>query len=906
MSLEDFFTLTEMKDGLTTLARVEELLSVMQNHKDSYSNNLGDATRQWATVANILSATENNDCLNHFVQLNGLLFLNQWLQEAQKGKENSSDCSVEEVINALLGALDKLPVNKEKSSASGIGPTIKQLLCYRNHNIQEKVRILFDKWGHTEDGDSKGQTAEEHGSCCIEETKPSPARGVAEENKQSINLDPKISPSDEEPGDNLKRHSSSSSVDATKVVKHPSNQIPQHVSTSLDANVVSGEIYSYPCQESLCITKESVCAAAEEARTCDSLISRSQGRDSDDESDISSRKDTPDSPKDMEIEVNMEEHILRKSIMEGLCTFSKKEASIRKDDIGTAGDFTELDSDSESKVSKGVDSVISCASMKPTVDANMSEMDGRSEIGLGYGEIDALEVARQVAIEVEREVVDYREPFCSSPEGISQGKSLDSSNSDTMGNSIEKPESEQLNENESPDTNDILEDSDFLRNKEKTLGNVDCKDAHKPESPKSSLVQECVSNANKNKYEFDLNMDVCLEEADCEIVTEPNQNIRLSTPIPVAASKGTPGFPVNRPHFQGGHGWRGSAATSAFRPASPWRTSDGEKTVSGPKQKPKFLRIDLNVPEGEDDVAAYQLEKQTLVSSSIPSRESSMEVSSRRAERLRLDLNRIGDEDTLPNQIPYWRPHLQNPSLSLSPASSSSSRPPSTRDFDLNDNFFDACGSNSQSKSSKERNTYGNYVVEDSVVTIMGSRMPVERRLPVAKTSQPFFVNGLDVDAAINPSRGPVPYPPMPPPPFGYNALVMGPTISIPATFCGPGSIPYIVDSRGATVMPQMLGSAGLGGAPSVRAPFVMNVAGAPVDLNMVGISRPSLDLNSGTNPSEGSFKQFFIQGNSSKMEEQLRPTSQPAGSGMALKRKEPDCGWEPCTFGYKQASPWR
>uniref|UniRef100_A0A1D1ZKQ7 Zinc finger protein 703 n=1 Tax=Anthurium amnicola TaxID=1678845 RepID=A0A1D1ZKQ7_9ARAE len=914
MPLEDFFTLTEMKDGLATLPRVEELLSVMKIHKDSYSDNLGDASRQWTTVASILSATENKDCLNHFVQLNGLLFLNCWLEEAQRWDVNNSDY-VDELINAMLGALDRLPVDKEKSSASGIGLTIKHLLCYSSHSIQERVRTLLNKWDHAGDTDLRCQNVEEHETSCDDESKPSTKIRMAE-NVQSINPAPEVPTSDKDAGDIVKIYSDSSSVDTIKEGKLSSSHIsPHHNLHSSDVYVVSGEIsslassiVSYPCQESFGVAKESVCPAARVASAGTCISSISGGKFFDDGSDISSKKDVSDGPNEMETEESMKEFSPTKSLERERHTGSEMETSFHKDDIGTAGDSKEVESDPKSKVRRGLDSIISCAAFKPEVDASISETDRRSEIGLGYSEIDALDVARQVAIEVEREVVGYREPFCSSPEGILRGKKLDSGSPDIAESNDEKPVSGQLNVNEPPCRKDLSEES--VRNSSRTSEIVNNKDAHELESPKSSLIQESGNNADKKMCDFDLNEDIYPEEADCSIGSAPNQNIKISVPIPVAASKGSPGLPVIPIHFQGTLGWRGSAATSAFRPASPWRASDGEKTVSGPKQRSNFLRIDLNVVE--DDIAADQLEKQTPVSSSIPSSESSMEVSSRRAERLKLDLNRLGDEDTLPDQSPFWRPHLRNANRSPSPASSSSSRQPSMKYFDLNDNpsLFDACGSNSHSKASQERSTYGSYMVNDSVTTTMGLRMLVEQKVLVNETPQPFFGNGLFVDPAIS-VRGPVPYHPMPPPSFGHNGLIMGPAISIPSTFCGPGPIPYMIDSRGTTVIPQILGSVGLRGAPSARAPFVMNLVGAPSGLNAAGVSQPTLDLNSGTTAAGGEGKtvgnyKHFMQGSSVLMEEQMRSASQPAGLGMALKRKEPDCGWEPCTFGYKQVTSWQ
>ncbi|KAH8515122.1 hypothetical protein H0E87_003829 [Populus deltoides] len=98
MTLEDFFTLTEMKDGLTAPSRVHELVAVMQKEKHGVLNNVGDSTRQWAAVASTIAATENKDCLDLFVNLNGLLFIDRWLTIAQKFSNETSEGSAVSLV----------------------------------------------------------------------------------------------------------------------------------------------------------------------------------------------------------------------------------------------------------------------------------------------------------------------------------------------------------------------------------------------------------------------------------------------------------------------------------------------------------------------------------------------------------------------------------------------------------------------------------------------------------------------------------------------------------------------------------------------------------------------------------------------------------------------------------------
>nr|DAD42740.1 TPA_asm: hypothetical protein HUJ06_000970 [Nelumbo nucifera] len=83
--------------------------------------------------------------------------------------------------------------------------------------------------------------------------------------------------------------------------------------------------------------------------------------------------------------------------------------------------------------------------------------------------------------------------------------------------------------------------------------------------------------------------------------------------------------------------------------------------------------------------------KQMPISSSFLFEESSIEVSSRRAERLELDLNSVDENEDAPSS--NWRMdekppyHHRNGNQSLSPSSASSSRQPSMRNIDLNDSF---------------------------------------------------------------------------------------------------------------------------------------------------------------------------------------------------------------------------
>ena len=147
MVIESFFTAEEMKDGFGTIARVEDLVFKIKSDLEN-QRSPGNGKSLRVAVGSVLAATDERQCLEHFVQVDGLSLLNEWLQESQRSTESEDDPSVDEMVNVLLVALDKLPIDEEKSTTSGIGSTVSQLLCHKNHEIQEKARSLKNKWMH--------------------------------------------------------------------------------------------------------------------------------------------------------------------------------------------------------------------------------------------------------------------------------------------------------------------------------------------------------------------------------------------------------------------------------------------------------------------------------------------------------------------------------------------------------------------------------------------------------------------------------------------------------------------------------------------------------------------------------------------------------------------------------------
>ncbi|KAL5986033.1 hypothetical protein ACLOJK_028023 [Asimina triloba] len=1062
MPLEDFFTLTEMKDGLATLARVEELVGIMRTTEYDMKN-LGDAARQWSTVASVLAATDSNDCLDHFIHLGGLRFLNQWLQVPQNCGGDVCNSSMDEFISVLLGALQKLPVGGGQSFLSQIGASLKHLFGHKSSKIQEEARALFDSWKQMGDEGMDVDNIQKGEDC--DNTRLSSDAKLTSDGKCSKLLVVDELPStndDGKPADNELQHSNgnrisdSSLAEPSKEVKTTTlnQEVPSTPWNHSDANHFQGEKKPAVCSPEPRTCSERLPQAElpslfpPEGVSCNGASNSSLLEDQNDKksANVSEFEHNADAKKEAETGVKLEESspfwkkdtsaVPKAGLDEPLsaqdrmkepdqsaeldnkvskfspvkptqadkdcglldsqpnsgvaesvipkylrnkvdfnsaghahdCTMEAmpdlygtgiprksevlKSNFDKKDPSGVTVDIKDISHRSKMKMSKAVDSILTTNSLKRIMNTRDSnEANGRmSSMELDYGEDDALEVARLVAREVEREVVDYREPFCSS----STEKDLDGRTSQPGSPvSIEgKPNEQimvQLHEYEVAGNENSLGTSSSPKvkrlrvSKTSDSGPEPKYDVDSPQSavaaalpppPPPPAASESGSHVDKSRCDFDLNADVQLDEMEGLSVPIPTSANTLSAPVAVvAASKGAPSLPTVPLHFGGELGWRGSAATSAFRPASPRKTPDAEKISlvdsnsknSRPKQN--FLEFDLNVAEGDsDDVFDAVPAKPVPISSGLPSGDSSMEVSSRRAERFKLDLNCVGDNDdatTFP--LPDWRMdghfrHQQNGNnYSPSPASSSSSRHPLIRDFDLNDNplFFETRSSVTHQHDLhksllQDKKACESLKVDDPVVSIMGSRMVLNRKESADQTRlflTHFQGNESSNSIASNLTRvdgcgGAQPamaYAPMSSHGFAYNSLAVGPaSMSLsPQLYGSPTPLPYMVDSRGAMVVPQVFGQSAAA-FPFSKQPILMNLTGSQSGSSGFGVLQPGLDLNSGHGSADGvardvSTRQLFGHG-----------VMQPAGTGMPLKRKEPECGWELNMFSsYKQETPW-
>jgi hypothetical protein len=122
-------------------------------------------------LAGVIAATENSECLNQFVHLGGLCSLDDWLQEAHKGKLGGDggslkDCDkvVEDLLLALLRALDRLPVDLKALKTCYVGKSVNHFRSHKNVDIQKKARKLVDVWKKRVDAEMNASSEAKPGS----------------------------------------------------------------------------------------------------------------------------------------------------------------------------------------------------------------------------------------------------------------------------------------------------------------------------------------------------------------------------------------------------------------------------------------------------------------------------------------------------------------------------------------------------------------------------------------------------------------------------------------------------------------------------------------------------------------------------------------------------------------------
>lgn len=429
-----------------------------------------------------------------------------------------------------------------------------------------------------------------------------------------------------------------------------------------------------------------------------------------------------------------------------------------------------------------------------------------------------------------------------------------------------------------------------------------------------------------------------------------------------AAAKGAFVPPVDLMRTRGELGWKGSAATSAFRPAEPRKVlqlpvgpiNPSVTDDSSSKQCRPLLDIDLNVPDERllEDMGCRESTTEIgsssdhLSSHGKPKNELSGSAPCRSSGGLDLDLNRVDDSNDM-MQYPVSSTRRLEANIIPVKSLSSTSLPSNEvrRDFDLNGPGVDDATAEQSSFNHQGRGSTLSVHTQLPVASIRPSSLEsgnfsawfpsgnsyssvsIPSVLPDRGEQQPFPIIAPGAPQRIlgppggNPFtpdiyRGSVlsssPAVPFASGPFQYQMFPFGGTLP-PATF-SVGSTSYMDSTPGGRLFNPPVNSQFLGpvGAVSSQYPRPYMVS-LPDGSNNGSVennrkwSRQGLDLNAGpggldaeTREETLAQRQLSVASSQALAEEQARMYS--VGGGV-LKRKEPDGGWENESFRYKQSS---
>ncbi|CAA0836105.1 Unknown protein [Striga hermonthica] len=394
-------------------------------------------------------------------------------------------------------------------------------------------------------------------------------------------------------------------------------------------------------------------------------------------------------------------------------------------------------------------------------------------------------------------------------------------------------------------------------------------------------------------------------------------------------------------------GWKGSAATSAFRPAEPRKLAEvavgtydsfcADASTSKHDRLP--LDIDLNVPDERllEEMASrgsvLAVESTTDVESKCTSLLSEPPGSVQRSfGGLDLDLNRVDEANDNVQYFTSSSHHKEASLVHIKPATNIHIQ----RDFDLNDGptvdeasvrqfpvsqlvkgglaaQLPSAGfsmSNQGPSSFASWFSPGNTYSTVAIPSVLPDRG--EQSFTVFPPGAPQRSFGPGGVSQFNPEmyRGSIlsssPAVPYPSGPFQYPVFPFGTTFPLPSGTFSVGGASFQDSSSGARIFPSSINSQYLGPvgnvAPQFQRPFMVGLADVNNNGAMAsnrGWSRQGLDLNSGPGIVEGEVKEENLHPSGQQSvssfqalsaEEQVRMFSV---SGGILKRRDPDGGWD-------------
>ncbi|PPD79639.1 hypothetical protein GOBAR_DD23441 [Gossypium barbadense] len=442
-------------------------------------------------------------------------------------------------------------------------------------------------------------------------------------------------------------------------------------------------------------------------------------------------------------------------------------------------------------------------------------------------------------------------------------------------------------------------------------------------------------NADEGKFGDPNNLTASGCSAPVQLISSlpfPVSSVSSDVPSTItvaAAAKGPFVPPDNLMRTKGALGWKGSAATSAFRPAEPRKILDmplGTSNItiadaSTRKQSRPPLDIDLNVP---DERVLQDLASRSFAKGADPALDltSTRDLAcgmvgsppTRSSGGLDLDLNRVDEPADLGNHSTGYSRRLDVPMQPIKSLSGIlNSEVTVHRDFDLNNGpAVDEVSTepslfshNARSRNAPSQPSASSLRMNSTEVANFSSWFPTENTYSsialqsiLPDREQPFPI----VATAV----------PFPSTPFQYPVFPFGTTFPLPSTSFSVSSTTYVDSSPGGRfcfppVHSQLLRPAGA--VPShyprpyvVSLPYGSNSSGAE---NGRHWGRQGLDLNAGPGVPdiEGrdesaplASRQLSVASSQVQAEEQARIYQVP---GSILKRKEPEGGWN----GYKQSS---
>lgn len=471
----------------------------------------------------------------------------------------------------------------------------------------------------------------------------------------------------------------------------------------------------------------------------------------------------------------------------------------------------------------------------------------------------------------------------------------------------------------------------------------------------SSMSTAGVSDVADAKVGFDLNEGFSADDGksgEFNSIPVPvcAPAVRVISPVPFPASTMSSGItasitvaaaakgpfvpPEDLLKSKGGElGWKGSAATSAFRPAEPRKiveipfgtpSAAPISDATAGKQSRQLLDIDLNVPDERmlDDIA-----------SQASSRQPADGVSSVRCSGgLGLDLNQVDEASDVGNCSTCNGHKIDVQFLQVKQSSNAhpNREASALRDFDLNDGpvvdeviteptlFTHQSRSNVPSQppaagprtSSTELGSFsswfpstGNTYSAVTISSIMPDRgdqpFPIvasngpQRMLVPATGGSPF---GPDVYRGPVLSSSAMPYPSVP---YQYPVFPFNSSFPLPSSSFSGGSTTYVESASGGrlffpTVNSQLIGPASTVSSHYTARPYVFNLPDGSGTADGKKWRGQGLDLNAGPGGPE-------VEGRdeSSALLPRQLPVASSQAAGGVLKRKEPDGGWD----SYKQSS---